>query len=150
MELYLPGFLDCSLGPILLTWFDFNPSMDKYLHPLSCMGWNYLSIPKLQRYNRWIPHTFLGMWLWRHQNGSISPLPAISLKIRLPSVNSPHKGSVMRTLMFLRCGSSYDIKQTVDWPVFMWDYMTSMWRHPNDAVLQWWSFAISGCSDWHL
>ena len=25
--------------------------MDKWLHPLYSVGWNYLSIPKLQRYN---------------------------------------------------------------------------------------------------
>ena len=34
-------------GPLLLTWFNFNPSMDKYLHSLWYVGWNYLSIPKL-------------------------------------------------------------------------------------------------------
>ena len=28
-------------------------SMDMYLHPLCCVGWNYLSIPKLQRLHRW-------------------------------------------------------------------------------------------------
>ena len=30
----------------------FNPSMDKLLHPLYSLGWNNLSIPQLQRYNR--------------------------------------------------------------------------------------------------
>ena len=35
------------LGPLLLTWFSFTPSMDKWLHPLWRVGWNYLSIPKL-------------------------------------------------------------------------------------------------------
>ena len=30
----------------LLTWFNFNPSMDKNSHQLKCMGWNYLSIIK--------------------------------------------------------------------------------------------------------
>ena len=41
------------LCPILLTWFNFNPSMDKESHALLSVGWNYLSIPKLQRCNRW-------------------------------------------------------------------------------------------------
>ena len=27
--------------------------MDKQLHPLQCVGWNYLSIPKLQCLHRW-------------------------------------------------------------------------------------------------
>ena len=40
-------------GPLLLTWYNFNPNMDKCLYPLYIVGWNYLSIPKLHRYNRW-------------------------------------------------------------------------------------------------
>ena len=36
-------------GPLLLTWINFNHSMDKQLHTLKSVGWNYLSIPKLQR-----------------------------------------------------------------------------------------------------
>ena len=39
-------------GP-LLTWFNFNPSVDKYLHPLWSVGWNYLPIPKRQQCNHW-------------------------------------------------------------------------------------------------
>ena len=50
------------LGPLLLTWFNFNPSMHKYLHPVLRVGWSYLSIPKLQRCNRWS----LGMDKWLH------------------------------------------------------------------------------------
>ena len=41
------------LGPLLLTSFNFDTSMDKQLYPLLSVGWNYLSIPKLQWYNRW-------------------------------------------------------------------------------------------------
>ena len=41
------------LGPRLLIWIDFNPSMDKLLHAQKSVGWNYLSIPKLQRLHRW-------------------------------------------------------------------------------------------------
>ena len=29
------------------------PSMDKWLHPSQCVGWNVLSIPKIQRLHRW-------------------------------------------------------------------------------------------------
>ena len=36
-------------GALLLTWFNLNPSMDKQLHPLLSVGWNYFSIPKLQQ-----------------------------------------------------------------------------------------------------
>ena len=32
------------MDPLLLAWFNFNPSMDKYLHPLQCVGLNYLSL----------------------------------------------------------------------------------------------------------
>ena len=38
---------------LLLTWTNLNPSMNKWLYPLKCVGWNYLSIPKPQRCNRW-------------------------------------------------------------------------------------------------
>ena len=44
----------CCLGPLLLTCFSVIPSMDKQLHPLYGVGWNYLSIPKLQRCSYWI------------------------------------------------------------------------------------------------
>ena len=45
-------------------------------------------------------------------------------------VNSPHKGPVMRTLMFLWYGSVIAVKQTFEWPV-VWDDMTFIWRHRN-------------------
>ena len=48
-----PWMSVCIPWPLLLTWFNFNPSMIKYLHPLNCMGWNCLSIPNPQRCNRW-------------------------------------------------------------------------------------------------
>ena len=41
------------LWPLLLTWFNFNPIMDKSLHAQKSAGWNNLSIPKLQRLHRW-------------------------------------------------------------------------------------------------
>ena len=40
---------DISLKPILLTWINFNPTMDKWLHVLCRAGWNDFSFPKLQR-----------------------------------------------------------------------------------------------------
>ena len=43
----------CLQKPLLLTWFNFNPSMDKLLRAMKSVGWNYLSIPKLQRLHRW-------------------------------------------------------------------------------------------------
>ena len=52
------------LAPLLLTWFNFNPSMDKPLHQLYSVEWNYLSIHKLrqctvevwERKSNFIPH----------------------------------------------------------------------------------------------
>ena len=38
--------------PLLLTWINFNPNMDKDLHPSQSEWWNYLSIPKRQRRSR--------------------------------------------------------------------------------------------------
>ena len=35
--------LHSDLGPLLLTWINFNPSMDKWLHLLKCVRGNYLS-----------------------------------------------------------------------------------------------------------
>ena len=43
---------------LLLTWFNFNPGVDKVSHSLSCVGSNYLSIAELQRWNHWI-------WEWK-------------------------------------------------------------------------------------
>ena len=44
--------------PLLLTWINFNPSVDKQLHPLLSVGWNYISIPtKLQ----WLHCQSVGM-----------------------------------------------------------------------------------------
>ena len=48
---------------LLLTWININPSMDKYSHAQKSVGWNYLSIPKLQRLHRWS----LGMDKWFHR-----------------------------------------------------------------------------------
>ena len=38
----------CRLGPLLLTWINFNPSMDKCSHAQEIVRWNYLSIHKLE------------------------------------------------------------------------------------------------------
>ena len=58
--------LDKSLpmSPVapFINLVNFNPSMDTYLHPLQSVRWNYLFIPKLQRYHRWS----LGMNNWFH------------------------------------------------------------------------------------
>ena len=34
-------------GLFILAWIDVYPNMDKWLHTLKCMAWNYLIIPKL-------------------------------------------------------------------------------------------------------
>ena len=48
---HLRNYQASLLGPgtPLLTWFNLSPSMDKYSHARYSVGWNYLSIPKLQR-----------------------------------------------------------------------------------------------------
>ena len=38
-------------GPFLLRWINFNPSMDKFSQAQYSLGWNNISIPKLQRCN---------------------------------------------------------------------------------------------------
>ena len=45
---YYSRMFSCPQGPLLLTWTNSAPSMDKY-----SLWWNYLSIPKLQRCTRW-------------------------------------------------------------------------------------------------
>ena len=50
------------LGLSFLTLFIINPSMDKKLHTLWNMTWNYLYIPRLQWYNQWD----LGRDMWFH------------------------------------------------------------------------------------
>ena len=44
-------------GPLLLAWFNFNPSMDKWLCPLQSVGWNYLSLPNFNG-------TTVEVWKW--------------------------------------------------------------------------------------
>ena len=44
-------FTHWGTWPLLLTCFNCNLIMGKWLHPVWSMGWNYLSIPKLQRCN---------------------------------------------------------------------------------------------------
>ena len=39
------------------TWINFNPSMVMWIRPLWSVGWDYLSIPKLQQCNRIILHS---------------------------------------------------------------------------------------------
>ena len=40
-------------GLLSLTWFNFDPDMEKSPHNHSTLRWNYLSIHKLQLYTRW-------------------------------------------------------------------------------------------------
>ena len=47
---------------LLITWFEFNCNMDKWIHTLWNVGWSYIFIPKPQRCNRWS----LGMDKWFH------------------------------------------------------------------------------------
>ena len=43
-----------EINRILQHWLiNLNPSMDKWLHPLLSMRWNYLFISKFQRLHRW-------------------------------------------------------------------------------------------------
>ena len=44
-------------GGLLLAWINFDPTKGKYSGLLWSVGWNYLSIPKLQR----LHHISLGM-----------------------------------------------------------------------------------------
>ena len=45
-----PSFI---LGPFVLTWIDWNSSMDMLFNQLKVVGWNNLSIPKLQQSTHW-------------------------------------------------------------------------------------------------
>ena len=62
-------------GLHLLTWINFNLSMDKWVHPLWYVKWNYLSIPKLKFWYGWvIPfHTLLDIWLFIHSRINVKP-----------------------------------------------------------------------------
>ena len=33
--------IEIPQGPFLLIYFNFNPNMEKQLHPLKSVGWNY-------------------------------------------------------------------------------------------------------------
>ena len=39
------------LGPLLQIWINLNTNMDRWIHDHYSRGWNYVSIPKLQRCN---------------------------------------------------------------------------------------------------
>ena len=49
-----------SLGPVLLTWVHFNPTMDMKSHVQLSLGWNYLSMPKHPWYHsKFAPHLMM-------------------------------------------------------------------------------------------
>ena len=53
--------------PLLLTWINFIPSMDKESHPLSSVGWNNVSILlKFGNLKVISFHTLLDVWLLIH------------------------------------------------------------------------------------
>ena len=47
---YNPNFKNAVRSP---TWFNFNPNMDIWLHPVWRVEWKYLSLSKLQWDNYW-------------------------------------------------------------------------------------------------
>ena len=65
--------------------------------------------------------THSAIFMMTSSNGSFLPryLPFVRGIHRSP-VNSTHKGPVMRTWMFLWCGSTKAVKQTVKWLVTTW------------------------------
>ena len=78
-----------QLGSLLLTWFDFNPSMNKQLQPLYSVGWNYLSILKRQWYNLWslgMDKLFRAMLFWACVYLSTLGLKSIHVSKRVPDI----------------------------------------------------------------
>ena len=75
---------------LLLTLIDFSASMDKWLYPLQRVGWNYLSIPKLQRCNRWS----LGLDNWLHATlyWTCDYVFMMGLNLNSVSKKGPHEG----------------------------------------------------------
>ena len=99
---------------------------DRYLTGIYCRTYGEsAAIPQHQATRPKVVHSW-----WRHQMGGFTRHWPLVQIIHRPPVNSPHKGPVMRILMFLWCGSSQAVKQTVELPV-IWDYMTFNWRHRN-------------------
>ena len=50
---YMLWAIFLHLGPLLLPWFNFDPSITKYSHAKYRVGWKYLSISKRHRMHRW-------------------------------------------------------------------------------------------------
>ena len=69
-------FKESNRGTVLLVWFNFDPRMDASSHPLKCVGWNYSSLQKLQRFNGWLilSHILLDMRFIIHVGVNINPL----------------------------------------------------------------------------
>ena len=89
-----------SSGTPFIKKVNFNPGMDKWLHPLWCVEWNYLSIPKPQRLHRW----GLGMDKYLHlplylacdylsmlvsKLNHVSKSGRSSQNVRISAINSP-------------------------------------------------------------
>ena len=53
IKLYICMKFTRSSEPLLLTWINFNPSIDKQSHAQLSVGLNYLSILKLQQWYGW-------------------------------------------------------------------------------------------------
>ena len=64
---------DSFQASLLLTWINFNPSMDELLDHYK--EWNKISYQFLKFGNGWVisAHTFLGMWLLLHAGIKVNP-----------------------------------------------------------------------------
>ena len=74
-------------GALLQAWINCNSSIDAWFHPLWYVGWNYVSIPKLQRLQLLMP----GLKLLNNvSKGGPSDFLKISQEIELGNLGNWH------------------------------------------------------------
>ena len=95
-----------SLGPLLLTWVNFNFIMDEYSHAKQRVEWNYLSIPNFQWWYRY------EVWEWKSDyNGcNYLSMPGLSLIALGPWLshllnNGGHKPCLRWSSRFSSCAA---------------------------------------------
>ena len=130
----LAHFQQWYRGPRSLTWYNLNLSLDNWLHPLSNVGWDHVSICKHRLLHRWR----LGM------NRQIQPtlyneckLSTLRFKINHGSKRSPRihiRSQWQRNVENLYHQSQVIIRVcNKPWPSFVW--RKNSWLVPSELII---------------
>ena len=107
---HLHAHISSDISHPSLTWFNFDPSMDEWLHPSYIVRWNHWSIPKLQRCSHWsLGYKYLHKNIKRHT-------AHLTLYLAYPTLNWCNKLSMLKLKWihqrFFHCNARTGWKKT--------------------------------------